>query len=395
MAQNKNNINLTEILLQCMGKADPMLEMLKWLCDQLMEAELSDRIGADKHERSDIRSSYRCGYRPRRLDTRMGTMYLLIPKVRRGGYIPFFITERKRSEAALIGTIQEAFIQGVSTRKMEKLAQSLGIANISRSQVSEITKGLNEQVSEFRNRSLAEHRYPVIWVDALYEKVRFDGHVISMAVMVVSGVNEEGSREILAIEPMVEESKDGYNELFKSLRTRGMRNPLLVISDAHAGLTAAIRESFPGTSWQRCKVHFMRNILAHVTQQTKDIFAKELKEIWHAPDETTAKNRARGMIQRYGKRFPQAMTILEEGLQDSLSCYAYTELDQRKISTTNMLERLNREIRRRSRVVGIFPNPESYIRLITMYMIEYTEDWSTSQAYLSRQSIQSVLAKAA
>ena len=278
---------------------------------------------------------------------------------------------------------------------MEKLAQSLGITNISRSQVSEITKGLNEQVSEFRNRSLAEHRYPVIWVDALYEKVRFDGHVISMAVMVVSGVNEEGSREILAIEPMVEESKDGYNELFKSLRTRGMCNPLLVVSDAHAGLTAAIRESFPGTSWQRCKVHFMRNILAHVTQQAKDIFAKELKEIWHAPDETVAKNRAMDIIQRYGKRFPQAMTILEEGLQDSLSCYAYPELDQRKISTTNMLERLNKEIRRRSRVVGIFPNPESYIRLITMYMIEYTEDWSTSQAYLSRQSIQSVLAKAA
>ena len=300
-----------------------------------------------------------------------------------------------RSEATLIGTIQEAFIQGVSTRKMEKLAQSLGITNISRSQVSEITKGLNEQVSEFRNRSLAEHRYPVIWVDALYEKVRFDGHVISMAVMVVSGVNEEGSREILAIEPMVEESKDGYNELFNSLRTRGMRNPLLVVSDAHAGLTAAIRESFPGTSWQRCKVHFMRNILAHVTQQAKDVFAKELKEIWHAPDEATAKNRAMDIIQRYGKRFPQAMTILEEGLQDSLSCYAYPELDQRKISTTNMLERLNKEIRRRSRVVGIFPNPESYIRLITMYMIEYTEDWSTSQAYLSRQSIQSVLAKAA
>ena len=174
-----------------------------------------------------------------------------------------------------------------------------------------------------------------------------------------------------------------------------MRNPLLVVSDAHAGLTAAIRESFPGTSWQRCKVHFMRNILAHVTQQAKDTFAKELKEIWHAPDETTAKNRVRDIIQRYGKRFPQAMTILEEGLQDSLSFYAYPELDQRKISTTNMLERLNKEIRRRSRVVGIFPNPESYIRLITMYMIEYTEDWSTSQAYLSRQSIQSVLAKAA
>ena len=192
MAQGKNSTNLTELLLQCMAEPDPMLSMLEWLCAQLMEAEVSGIVGAEKNAHRSSRKDYRCGYRPRRLDTRMGTMYLMVPKLRGRGYIPFFVTERKRSEAALIQVIQEAFVQGVSTRKMEKLARSLGIENLSRSQVSEMTKGLNEQVREFRRRPLTE-RYPVIWTDALYEKIRVDGRVVSMAVLVVCGVGEQGS----------------------------------------------------------------------------------------------------------------------------------------------------------------------------------------------------------
>ena len=176
MAHKKNNTNLTELLLQCVTQPDPMLE---WLCTQLMEAEVDQQLGAEKSQRTDRRS----GYRPRRLDTRMGTMYLMVPKVRQGGYIPFFVTERKRSEAALIQVVQEAFVQGVSTRKMEKLAQSLGIENLSRNQVSEMSKGLNEQVNEFRNRPLSNTVYPILWVDALYEKVRVDGRIVSMAVV--------------------------------------------------------------------------------------------------------------------------------------------------------------------------------------------------------------------
>lgn len=183
MAHKKNNTNLTELLLQCVTQPDPMLSMLEWLCTQLMEAEVDQQLGAEKSQRTDGRSGYRSGYRPRRLDTRMGTMYLMVPKVRQGGYIPFFVTERKRSEAALIQVVQEAFVQGVSTRKMEKLAQSLGIENLSSSQVSEMTKGLNEQVNEFRNRTLSNTVYPILWVDALYEKVRVDGRIVSMAVV--------------------------------------------------------------------------------------------------------------------------------------------------------------------------------------------------------------------
>ena len=236
MAQKNHTTNLSELLLQCVAQPDPMLSMLEWLCSQLMEAEVSQQLGAEKSERADSRSGYRCGYRPRRLDTRMGTMYLMVPKVRHGGYIPFFVTERKRSEAALIQVVQEAFVQGVSTRKMEKLAKSLGIESLSRSQVSEMTKGLNEQVNAFRSRTLSQSSYPILWVDALYEKVRMDGRIVSMAVLVVCGVDEHGQRDILAIEPLLEESEESYLQLFRGLQERGLCTPRLVVSDAHTGL---------------------------------------------------------------------------------------------------------------------------------------------------------------
>jgi putative transposase len=391
MAQRKNTTDLTELLLQCVGQADPMLSMLEWLCAHLMEAEISEQVGAEKSERADSRSGYRCGYRPRRLDTRMGTMYLMVPKVRQGGYIPFFVTERRRSEAALIQVVQEAFVQGVSTRKMEKLAQSLGIENLSRSQVSEMTKGLNEQVCKFRGRSLSQAVYPVLWVDALYEKVRVNGRVVSMAVLVVCGVDEHGRREVLAVEPMAEESRDSYLTLFQNLKARGLTTPQLIISDANAGLIAAIREGFPGASWQRCKVHFMRNILAHVPQRDKKAFAGELKEIWLAPCVEIARKRAVELADKYEHRFSKAIGCLEDGLEDSLAFYAFPQLDSRKISSSNMLERLNREIRRRTSVVGIFPNEDAYVRLVTSYLMEYAEDWSVSRAYLNKNSIQVLL----
>ena len=224
MTQRNRTINLTELLLECIGKPDPMLNMLEWLCDQLMEAEISGQLGAAKNEHSEVREGYRSGYRPRRLDTRMGTMYLLVPKARNGGYIPFFITERKRSEAALVEVVQEAFVQGVSTRKIEKLAKRLGIENLSRSQVSEMTKGLNEQVEAFRNRPLSDTSYPVLWVDALYEKVRFNGRVVSMAILLVCAVNSEGKREVLSIEPMLEESAESYIHLFTQLKKPRLGN---------------------------------------------------------------------------------------------------------------------------------------------------------------------------
>lgn len=200
-----------------------------------------------------------------------------------------------------------------------------------------------------------------------------------MAVLVVCGVNEEGIREILAVEPMAEESVASYTEVFRKLKARGMDTPKLVISDAHTGLVSAIRMEFPGASWQRCKVHFMWNILAHVPQREKGTFAAGLKEIWLAPDGAEAKKRAEEFIKKYIDRYPRAIKCLEEGLDDSLVFYAFSSVEAKKISSTNMLERLNRKIRRRTRVVGIFPNEESYTRLVTMHLIEYSEEWAVKR----------------
>ena len=392
MAQNNHTPFLKKMLLAFMTEPDPLYAMLEWLTNELMKLEAENKVGAHKGEHCPTRTTHFSGTRVRRFDTRLGTIYLLVPKLRKGGYIPFFVTERKRSEQALLQVVQEAFINGVSTRKMERLAQSLGIESLSAGQVSEITKDLNEQVEWFRTRPL-EKEYPVIWVDALYEKVRCERHVISMAVAVVQGLTNEGNREILAVEPMYAESEDTYTHLFEQLKRRGVETVWLCISDAHAGLKNAIQKCFLGSSWQRCKVHFMRNILVHIPHKEKESFAAKLKQIWYQPDQECAKQYALLVIQEYRDRFPQAIALLEEGLEDSLQFLAFPHLDQRKISSTNSLERIHKEIRRRTRVVGIFPTTDSYLRLVTSYLIEYTEDWMSSKKYISSEAITEQRAK--
>ena len=376
-----------ELLLQFLTEADPLLSMLKWLTQQLMEMEAELKVGVEKGKHSALRNTYFSGHRVRRFDTRLGTVYLLVPKLRKGGYIPFFVIERKRSEQALIQVVQEAFINGVSTRKIERLAKSLGIENLSASQVSEINKGLDEQVQAFRSRRL-ESEYPILWADGLYEKVRTNGRVQSMAVLVVSGVSRSGLREILAVEPMYNESEETYTVLFNSLKARGLEKVWLVVSDAHLGLQAAARKCFLGASWQRCKVHFMRNVMARVSHRDKGEFAAKLKQIWLQPDKKGAMKQARLFISEYKEKYPEAIEVLRAGLEDSLQFYGFEDFDPRKIASTNMLDRLHREIRRRSRVVGIFPSVDSYVRLLTSYLIEYSEDWSTSRSYIKPEKIE-------
>jgi len=372
MAYENNNLPLEQMLLSFMAEKDPMLSMLQWLCKQLMDVEVTAKIKATKSERTNEREGYRSGYRVRRFDTRMGTIYLFVPKLRQGGYIPFFVSEKTRAEAALLGVIQEAYINGVSTRKIRRLAQRLGIESISRGQVSNITRELNEQVQTFRTRRL-EKTYPVLWVDALYEKIRYGSKVINMAVEVVIGIDIE--------------SEATYTSLFYSLEERGLQDVWLVVSDAHKGLAKAIRESFVGCSWQRCKVHFMRNILARIPSKDKGAFASRLKQIWLQPDFEVARTYAESLMDEYEKQYPEAIQVLEEGLEDSLQFYSFKRMDARKISSTNMLERLNREIRRRTDVVGVFPSMDSYIRLVTSHMIEYSEDWSAGKAYINPEKI--------
>lgn len=381
MARSYDTATYKKLLLHFMGELDPLYSMLQWLTERMMEVESELKVGAVKGKHSSDRTTHFSGTRVRRFDTRLGTMYLLVPKLRQGGYVPFFVTEKKRSEQALMQVIQEAFINGVSTRKMERLAQSLGIEGISAGQVSAMTKGLDEQVTQFRSRPL-EKEYPVIWVDALYEKIRFDSRVISMAVLVVAGITVDGRRDILACEPMMNESEETYGSLFERLKERGLETVWLCVSDAHRGLSKALQKAFLGCSWQRCKVHFMRNVMAHVSHKEKASFAAKLKTIWLQPTKKRAYQTARMLIDEYEKRFPDAMRVLEEGLEDALQFMTFSFLDHRKISSTNIIERLHREIRRRSRVVGIFPSMDSYLRLVSAYLIEYAEDWSTGKCYV-------------
>ena len=391
MAKLNDIVLLREKLLDFVADPDPLLSMLEWLTSRLMQIEAEAKVGVEKGKHDESRTTHFSGVRVRRFDTRLGTMYLLVPKLRRGGYVPFSVTERKRSEHALIEMVLEAYANGVSTRKVDHPALTLGIEDISASQVSDITKELDAQVEAFRSRPL-DATYPVIWVDAVYEKIRRDGRVVSMAVMVVTGVNPAGTREILAVQPMWNESEESYTELFEGLKARGLESVHLVVSDAHKGLQAAIRKEFLGSSWQRCKVHFMRNVLARVGHRDKEVFAAKLKQIWLQNGKEGARRAARELADEYAQRFPEAIAVLEDGLEDSLSFYDFPMLDTRKISSTKGLEGLNREIRRRSAVVGAFPSEESYIRLVMTYLMEYSEDWSTSRCYLSPINLEDFMA---
>jgi len=386
MAQQHYRTPFKKALLQFITEPDPFLAMLKWVMTEMMRIEAEAKVGAAKGKHAQDCTTYFSGARARRVDTRLGTVYLLVPKVRKGGYIPFFVSERRRSEQALIAVVQEAFVNGVSTRKIERLAHAMGIENISASQVSEFNKELDSQVADFKARPLAEE-YPFLWIDALYQKVRVEGRVVSVAVMIACGVNPAGSREILAVEPMFDESEDSWRVFFLKLKARGMKRTALVISDAHAGIQAAARKEWLGASWQRCKVHFMRNILAMVPHLEKARFAAHLKQIWLEPDKKSARRAAAALIDDYGERFPEAIRCLEDGLEDSLSFYDFPEVDKKRISSTNGQERLNMEIRRRSRVVGVFPSVESYVRLTICYLIEYAEDWANERSYIREDKV--------
>ena len=386
MTKRKITPDYENLLETFKAENDPLVEMLKFLLKQLMESEVSKKLNSDKGVHANERTGYRSGYRNRRFDTRLGTIDLEVPKVRNGGYVPFFMKERQRCEQALIHVVHECYMNGVSTRKIEHLAQSLGIEDISAGEVSEINKGLDEMVSNFRNREL-EEEYPVIWADALYEKIREGNRIVSMAVMVIKAINLDGKPDILAIEPMNSESEETYTVLFNDLKKRGVKRVWLCVSDAHTGLRAAIQKCWQGASWQRCKVHFMRNILAKVPQKAKENFASRLKMIWKAPDAKTARKWKDDFIQEFEHDFKKACECLEEGFEDTIQFYAFDKIDSRKISSTNTLERLNEEIRRRTKVVGIFPSESSYIRLVTSYLLEYAEDHLTGTSYIKAETL--------
>jgi putative transposase len=382
MTNNKHSELFEKLLVGFCQEDDPVKSMLEWMTKQLMEIEVTSlKTMVEKGQHSTVRKTHRNGYRVRRWDTRLGTIYLTVPKVRTGGYQPFFLIQKQRSEAALLLLVQEAFTNGVSTRKMKRVLQAFGIENISAAEVSNMTKDMAKEVEQYRNRPLQKH-YPVVWIDALYEKVRVDGKVVSMAMMVALAINQEGKKEILAIEPMENESKDTWQVFFEKLQNRGLCSIGIVVSDAHKGILASLKEVFTGTIWQRCKVHFMRNILARVNHSYKKKVANDLKHIFSQTSFKEAKTLSQEVISQYKTKFPEAMECLAEGIEDALQFLHFPDLPKNRVCSTNHLERLNREIRRRSNVVGIFPSVASFLRLIGMYLIEYEEDWLSAKAYI-------------
>jgi transposase-like protein len=308
-------------------------------------------------------------------------MQLQVPKVREGGYVPSFIEHRKRSEQALISVIQEAVVKGVSTRKIEAVLEELGIAGVSAGQVSQLCAALDEKVRKFREGPLGEIRY--VWVDALYEKVRVDDRVESMAVVIATGANLQGRREVLGFDVIAAESEEGWAEFLKGLKERGLHGVKLVISDAHTGLKNAVRKVLK-VEWQRCKVHFYRNVLVHVPKRSQGEVSEAMQAVFVQRDEKSAKTKAADLVRQFQSRFAKAMEIFEAGIDDVLSYLHYPQPHRVRISSTNPLERLNLEIRRRTRVVGIFPNPAACLRLIGMLLVEKNDDWLTDdKAYLT------------
>ncbi len=381
----KNRIERDELvgkLMETIGSAeDPLRAMAEVMMDFLMEAEVTAKIGAEVCERTADRTTYRNGFRDRRWDTRLGTLQLQVPKVREGGYVPSFVENRQRSEQAIISVIQEAVVKGVSTRKIEAVLEQLGIAGVSAGQVSQLCAALDEKVSKFREGPLGEIRY--LWVDAVYEKVRVDDRVESMAVVTAIGVNLEGCRQVLGVDLIPAESEEGWSQFFKSLKERGLHGVKLVISDAHAGLKAAVSKVMKA-EWQRCKVHFYRNVLAHVPKRSQPEVSEAMKAVFVQRDEKSAKTKAADVVRQFQTRFAKAMDIFESGIDDALSYLHYPLAHRTRISSNNPLERLNREIRRRTRVVGIFPHGGSCLRLIGMILVEQNEEWLTAdKAYLT------------
>ena len=368
------------------GAGDWLREVVHRVAQELMEAEVSAQIGAERYERSEERTAQRNGYRPRPWDTRLGTLELAIPKLRTGSYFPSWLEPRRRAEQALVAVVAEAYVQGVSTRKVETLVQALGIAGLSKSEVSRLAATLDEQVAAFRTRRL-DAEYPYVWLDARYEHVREGGRVVSMAVIVAYGVRADGVREVLGLEVGLSEDVALWRSFFQGLVGRGLKGVQLVISDAHPGLKQAIAEVFVGAAWQRCRVHFMRNLLARVPKTAQAMVAATVRTICQQPDRTTAQRQLWEVCQTLRPRFPQAVALLEEAEEEIFTFYDFPAEHRRQIYSTNPLERLNKELKRRSAVVGIFPNRAAVIRRLGALLAEQNDEGLVGRHYFSETSM--------
>ncbi len=371
------------------GDADFLREGVRVLAQAVMEAEVTELTGVSKGKREpERRLTSRNGYRERRWDTRVGTLELSIPRVRDGSYFPSLLEPRRRAERALLAVVQEAYVLGVSTRRVEDLVEALGIASISKSEVSRICTALDIEVETFRHRSLSDERYPYLWLDATYVKVREAGRVTSMAALVATGVAASGERRILGLElALGNDEGSAWPAFIRSLVERGLAGVRLVISDDHRGLVKAVHEQLLGASWQRCRVHCTRNAQDLVPRSARSMVATVIRSIFEQPDEASARAQLRRVVDGLKARFPAVADLLIGAEADLLVHFTFPESHRRQIRSTNPQERLNKEIKRRTAVVGIFPTRASLIRLVGMVLAEQDDEWQDGRRYFRPETM--------
>jgi putative transposase len=355
--------------------------LVETVLNQVLEAQVSDQIGALPYERSEQRRAYRNGSRPRTLYSRVGPLVLHVPQVRNGSFSTELFSRYQRSEQALVLAMMEMVLQGVSTRKVARVTEELCGTRFSRSTVSQLCTALDVRVRAWNERPLNEQAYPFVIVDALVVKVRRDEAVRSTSALIVSGVNETGHRELLGLRLGDSESEGSWSDMFAWLKRRGLRGVELLVSDAHSGLVKAARHYFQGVMWQRCQVHLERNVLGRTPRHLRARMAAGLRRIFDLPDHASARAAFRTLATELEAKAERAIELLEEGLDDALSVLVLPEKYRRRLRTTNMIERLNEEIRRRERVIRIFPNEASAVRLIGALLAEQHESWSTGKRY--------------
>lgn len=368
------------------GSDDDLLrEMIGFLANRMMDMDVESLTGAAHGERSAARTNHRNGYRERAWETRAGTVELEIPKLRKGSYFPGFLEPRRAAEKAMTAVIQEAYVQGVSTRSVDDLVKAMGMTGISKSQVSRLCAEIDERVHAFLSRPI-EGSWPYLWIDATYVKVREAGRIVSVAVIIAVAVNTDGRREVLGMEVGPSEAEPFWTKFLRSLTRRGLRGVKLVVSDAHEGLKAAAAKVLSAT-WQRCRVHFMRNALAHVATRQRQMVAAAIRTAFTQETEKAARTEWRAVAGRLRARFPKLADLMEEAENDVLAHMAFPKEHWAQLHSTNPLERLNGEIKRRTDVVAIFPNEAAIVRLVGALLLEQNDEWAVSRRYMSLETL--------
>ncbi len=365
---------------------DFLREIVERSVQQILEAEMTAHIGVDKYERGEHRRGHRNGYKPRELKTRVGRLSLLVPQDREGTFSTQLFARYQRNEKALVLTLMEMYLEGVSTRKVREITEELCGTSFSKSLVSVLCGKLDAELEAWRSRPLTQV-YPYLYVDARYEQVRVDGRIVSQGVLIVKGVREDGHRELLSVDVTDTESEATYQDLFRALKARGLRGVQLVTSDDHKGLRAAIERHFQGASWQRCQVHYSRELVGKVAPDKRKQLSAGLGEVFNAPDMGTARDRAWKLADEWRASHPKIAAHIDEHIEECLAVYCFPPEHRVRLRSTNGLERFNEEIKRRTRVVRIFPNREAALRLITAMCIEQSEEWVSGNRYLDVEQL--------